>query len=95
MKIPKEVLVLGETYKVIRIKGLIEKDSAEGYADAHNFTIALDSSLKGRILARVFYHELAHCFAFEAGLHETMPHAAIEMFCQSFSNLVCNTILTK
>lgn len=91
MRIPKSVDVLGETYKVIFIKGLSEKQGLDGYADPENYVIALDARLKKipRVLKRVYLHEVAHCFAFESGLAESLSRDACEMFCQNLSGMIC------
>lgn len=87
-KLPKKVLVLGETYFVKRIKNLTEKENIEGYVEAHKYTIGIDSSLKGKYMWRVFYHELGHAFCYESGLHEILSGQALELFCQGFSGLI-------
>lgn len=91
MKIPKSVDVLGETYSVKFIKGLAENQGLDGYADPENYVIALDERLKKntRVLKRVYWHEVAHCFAFESGLAESLSREAIEMFCQNLSGMIC------
>ncbi len=80
--------MLGETYTVKRVHGLIAREQIEGYVDPHLFVIGIDASLKGRILERVWLHELAHVFAMESGLHEFLSEQAPEMFCQGFSGVV-------
>lgn len=84
----KTISVLGETYRFKRVSGLIESEKLEGYVSPHEYTICIDSSLKGRVFKRVLLHEICHAWLIECGLHETMGHQALEMVCQSFSALV-------
>lgn len=90
-KLPSSIKVLTETYKVRVVKGLIESEQAEGMCDPGKYTIYIDDSLllTPRALKRTFYHEVGHAFAFECGLHECLAASSIEMFCQSFSALIC------
>lgn len=88
MRLPKTISVLGEVYRVKRVNRLIERHQMEGYVDAHRFEIGIDKGLKGRILERVWLHELGHAFAYEIGLHEFMNEQSLEMFCQGFASFL-------
>ena len=90
MKLPKQVSVLGETYVIKRIASLMEREGCEGWCCSHTYTIAIDSSIKGRALAKVYFHEVGHAFAFESGLHEFMNPQSREMFAQAFANFMCS-----
>jgi len=90
MKIPKSINVLGVPYTVHFEKGLSEAHGLDGYADPSQYRIVLEEGLKSnaRCLKRVFLHEVAHCFAFESGLHDVLERQAIEFFCQNLSGLL-------
>ena len=91
----KSVDVLGQTYKIIRVKGLTENHSLHGLCDAESKTIHLDSKLKGKYLKRIMLHEIAHAFAFECGLCEFMDTQSSEMFAQCLSSFLDQFILVK
>lgn len=84
----KSISVLGQVYKIKRVKGLAESHNAAGLCDPQAFLISLDYSLKGKYLERVLFHELAHAFAYESGLYEFTQSQSLEMFCQSFSGFL-------
>jgi hypothetical protein len=90
MRVPKQVNVLGETYKIRLVAGLVTREHAEGYLEPDKFLISLDSKLveNERYFWRVYWHEVGHAFAHESGLHEFMSAQALEMFCQAFSALM-------
>ncbi len=87
-RLPKEILILGETYRLKRVKGLLASEQLEGYVSPHEYLIVVDASLGGRVLERVLLHEIAHAYAFESGLHEILSSQAIEQFCQTISALI-------
>ncbi len=91
MKLPPRITVLSEVYKVKWKRGLAESQGADGMCDPMAYTIYLDASLKTnpRALKRIFWHEVGHAFCFESGLHENLPLAGIEMYCQAFSGFMC------
>lgn len=89
MRLPKTVTVLGEVYKIKLVTGLMEADGVEGFCDAHLYMICIDKSIKKRALAKVYWHEVGHAFAYESGLHEFLSPQAREMFAQTFSNFMC------
>lgn len=93
MKIPRRVNVLSEVYLVKWQRGLRESHGADGMCDPDKYTIYLDPALRSnaRVLKRVLWHEIGHAYCFESGLHENLHLQAIEMFCQNFSALVCQS----
>lgn len=91
----KTIKVLGETYRVVFKKNLMESEGLEGYADPHNYLIVVDASLKGRARLKAFWHEVGHAFAFESGLHEFLSADAREMFAQTFSVFLCQLMKKK
>ena len=88
----KSITILGEVYKIKLIKGLMESEGVEGYVEPHDYEICIDAGLarNKRVFLRTFYHEVGHAFAFESGLHEFLSGQALEMFCQSFSKVMCD-----
>ena len=82
--------ILGETYRLKLVKGLMERDGCEGYCEPHSYLICVDASLRRnkRVFRRVLLHELCHAYAFESGLHEILSAQALEQFCQTMSSLV-------
>lgn len=84
----KSIMVLGQRYRIKRIRGLMKRDGLEGYVESHKFLIGIDSSLKGLVFKKVLYHEAGHAFAFETGLHEFLSPQALELFCQSFAAFI-------
>lgn len=89
MRLPKIVGVLGEVYKIKLVSKLMEREGCEGWCCSHTYTIAIDSSITGRALEKVYWHEVGHAFAFESGLHEFMNPQSREMFAQCFANFMC------
>ncbi len=87
----KSISILGEVYKIQVIEGLAEAQGCEGFTDSSKYTIGLDGGLiaNPRCLKRVLWHEIGHAFCFEVGLAEFLPEAILEMFCQSFSGMMC------
>lgn len=85
-----KICILGETYTLNFVKGLIDSEGLEGFCDAHSFKICVDASLKEnkRVLKRVLLHEICHAYAFESGLHEVLSHQALEQFCQTMSSVI-------
>lgn len=90
MRVPKSVCILGETYKIRIVKGLAEAQGCDGCLEPYLFLISLDAGLlkSPRALKRTLLHEIGHALAFESGLHDVLPHAALEQFCQAFSGCV-------
>lgn len=88
----REIKILGVAYKIVRKSNLMEDDGLEGYADLHNYEIVLDASLSGKALAKAFWHEVGHAYAYECGLHETLGTQAREMFAQTFAVFLCSLI---
>lgn len=89
-RLPKSIDVLGTEYRVTRITGLSARDGIEGFCSASEYIIALDAKLKGKYLKRIFFHEVGHAFSYECGLFDALnSNEACEMFCQSFSALIC------
>jgi hypothetical protein len=86
----KKFQVLGETYALNLVKGLMDDDGCEGYCDAHNYAIFVDASLmkNKRVFRRVLLHELCHAYAYESGLHEFLSGQALEQFCQTASSFI-------
>lgn len=82
--------ILGESYQVKFVTGLIERDGIEGYCEAHKFLICIDSSLKKnpRVFRRVLLHEICHAYAYESGLHEVLSGQSLEQFAQTMSSLI-------
>ena len=93
----KSIQVLGETYRLKLVSGLIEREGCEGYCDPYSYTIVIDKALmkNKRIFRRVLLHELCHAFAIEAGLHEFMSGQSLEMFCQTMSSFIDKLHLPK
>lgn len=89
---PKKVLVLGVEYKLLLKEGLMEREGCEGITDLHEYTITIDKSLvfKPKAFEKVYWHEVAHAFAHESGLHEILDEGAREMFAQTFSVFMCS-----
>lgn len=83
MKIPNKIKIGHITYNII-IKPI--EDSTIGYHETKKNirNIVLDSSLKGKLLENVFYHELVHAILWEIGSEETEN----ELFVQSFANIL-------
>jgi len=92
MKWPKQVHVLGVKYSVRYESGLAARDGLEGYCAPAKYLIVIDRDLlKDEAYAlRTMYHEYAHAFAIESGLHETLSPDALEQFCQTFSSFICS-----
>ena len=90
MKLPKTIYVLGERYELRVVKGLIAEHGAEGMFLPPKRTLLIDDSLLEHpsYLLRTLWHEIAHAYALESGLHETLSPDALEQFCQSFSACV-------
>lgn len=84
----KHIMILGQKYRIKKVKGLIANQQIEGYVESHKFEIGIDASLKGLIFEKVLYHEVAHAFAFECGVHEFLQPQSLEMFCQALSALI-------
>jgi hypothetical protein len=83
IQIPKKIKIGHITYNII-IKSI--EESAMGYHETRKNirNIVLDSSLKGKLLENVFYHELVHAILYEIGSEETDN----ELFVQSFANIL-------
>lgn len=81
--IPESVNILGQVYKVT----FASLSKADGKANPKTYEIKLSKRLKKhpKYLLRVFWHEVAHAYAFESGLWENLDEQAIEQFCQTFS----------
>jgi hypothetical protein len=92
MKIPTTVKVLGETWRVKRVPGLIEK-GYYGLASFKNRQIQLDKSLKGEELLQTFLHELGHAIFSEVGIHLTsVNHDIEEIIVDNFGKVLAKII---
>lgn len=62
MKIPQKILILGKEYNIKKVINptLDCGKPVDGYFDAANSTIALDSKLRGLRLKQVLVHEMIH-----------------------------------
>lgn len=89
MRLPKQVNILGQTYK-LKLDKELAAEGLEGYVEMPTYTIQIDASLKEneQYLLRTVWHEIAHAYAMESGLHEFLQPQAREMFCQTISALV-------
>jgi len=88
VKIPKKIQVLTETYQVIFSSTLSENEGFLG--KVYNGVITLDSSLLSdpKSLERVFYHEVAHAFMFEAGINDFVHRHALEMIAENMAAFI-------
>jgi len=66
MKIPKKIVVLGETWKITR--SVIPE---MGLCDFENKVIHLSTALTGKDLRATLFHEISHCIMFRVGLFQT------------------------
>lgn len=89
----KRIKVLGESYQIKLVDGLMD-EGIEGLCCPHQYLIKIDKSLfkNKRAYKKVLWHEIGHAFAFESGLHEFLSAQSLEMFCQTFSNFMCQLL---
>lgn len=87
MKLPKRISVLGQSYAVKVVEGLMKDHGAEGMYLPQKHTILIDQELLKypNYCLRTLWHEIGHAYALESGLHEILDAGALEQFCQTFS----------
>lgn len=81
IKLPKQVMVNGTYYKVVR-KALLDNDDVQekGETDKTNAVISLSTKLKGECLMATLRHEIAHAVWVETGIErDLMEVVAPEM----------------
>lgn len=90
MKFPKKVKVLSETYTIKLSSDLLLTENAEGITYPDRYLILIDKSLlkTPRAFHRALWHEIAHAYMFESGVHEFTSGQAIEMVAQSLSGFI-------
>jgi Zn-dependent peptidase ImmA (M78 family) len=88
MKIPKKINIKGRPYKILFIKGLIEKQHAMGICCETKKEIHLDSKLKDEDLKATLLHEIGHAIMFETGLTQCLSHDIQEIVTENFSNVI-------
>lgn len=100
MKIPKFFFIKGNKWKVKKKKRLVHEDGdvCYGLTDPLSRIVWLESSLKGKHLLNIFWHEYTHAVMAEAGVTGTtngVPILAEEIICEAMADaLVKSTTIT-
>jgi len=92
-KIPKKVVILGETYKVKFLTGLKDNEKVVGgLCDFHSQIIYLNPDASDTQLFVTFLHECCHVFLEITGMSQYMNKREVEMFCQTNAYFVMQFI---
>ena len=89
MKIPPQIDILGQTYKIqVKEDATIEGKPVDGYCDFANYLIVIRKSRNKQYMHRTYLHEIAHAYAYESGLYEILTAETQEMFAQTLSGFL-------
>ena len=99
MKIPKQVTILGKTFKVKQVSAQeIEKKyngRAYGIMDFSSKLIYIDKSLNPEDMLSTYLHECCHVVTYIVGLNQVIPGDLMEILCESMANGIMDVLNTK
>jgi len=85
--IPKKINVMGQDYKIIANKNLIETLGRYGQCDFKNKEITYDSSLTAVELLHTLIHEIDHALKAETGTYQAVNSDVLEMCAENTATL--------
>lgn len=100
MKIPKFFFIRDTKWKVKKKKKLVHEDGdvCYGLTDPVAKVVWLESSLTGKQLENIFWHEYTHAIIAEAGVSQTtngVPPLAEELICEYMAQAITKSMNIK
>lgn len=88
---PKAIFVLGETYKIVIKKGLLQ-DGIYGDCDKVEKIITLDSSLVKEEYWESLIHEIGHAIMHEASIEQSVSPQLEEVIVDLFAKVLVKNL---
>ena len=90
----KNIDVLGQKWKVIRLDGLKEQGILGKCIFAKKL-IAIDGSLHGHELEHTLLHELGHALIYRSSIYQSLPHEIEEILVDIFGTFLLDNFSLK
>lgn len=85
MKLPSQVTILGEVFKVIREESIPNYPHAMGLCDVENKKIHVLKKLPPKEAKIVLIHEVIHAVIGTGGIYQVLSHDIEEILCDQVS----------